>query len=242
MKVLGIIPARGGSKRIPRKNLVELAGKPLLWHTFSACAGSRLLSEVVLSTEDDEIADYAAGEGVAVVRRPSELATDTANNIAVWQHAVRAMGERDGGRPEAFVNLNPTSPLRTASDIDDAIRMLEDTGCDAVFGVTALAVRPDKIHRIDAEGRMDFCWPFRDEARLAAKQLVPAYHVLNGAITAARTAVLDRGDTWPDLFLAEGTDLRALVMPRARSVDVDDHVDLALCEHLLRAAPQQGEA
>jgi len=123
-RFLGLIPARGGSKRVPRKNLSSVAGKPLLAWTIEAAQSAQRLDRVVLSTDDDEIAGLGSKLGVEVpFRRPPELASDTAAGSDVTVHAVRSLAER-GDTFDYVVVLQPTSPLRVAADIDAAIELL----------------------------------------------------------------------------------------------------------------------
>src|SRR5205085_8952040 len=118
---LGIVPARGGSKGIPRKNMVELGGKPLVQHSIEAGLGSSRLDLLLLSSEDREILELAMELGCAVVERPSALARDEAATIDVVIHALDHAEGDHGLRPDAVVLLQPTSPFRTAADIDGAI-------------------------------------------------------------------------------------------------------------------------
>ena len=124
--ILGVVPARGGSKRIPRKNLSMLAGKPLLQWTLEAAHASSRLERVVVSTEDAEIAAFATAHGTEVLYRPPELATDGSTTAAVLQHAVQALD------PDVVVLLQPTSPIRFRGLIDRCIQAFEDAGCDTL--------------------------------------------------------------------------------------------------------------
>ena len=140
MDVLGLIPARGGSKGVPRKNLAQVAGKPLLAWTVEAARAASELTRVVVSTDDDEI---AAEAGVEVLRRPAELAADDAPMLEVVRHAVSELG------PDVVVLLQPTSPLRRAEHVDAAVRLLLESGADAVVSVVAVP------HRYSPEALMD---------------------------------------------------------------------------------------
>ena len=122
-RVLGVIPARGGSKRIPGKNLRELCGKPLIQYTIEAAESATRLTNFVVSTEDQNIANVSIGLGAYVVKRPEELATDEATSGAVLKHALKWM-ETDTDRYDMVVCLHPTSPIRDPKHIDQAIEML----------------------------------------------------------------------------------------------------------------------
>lgn len=135
MRVLGLIPARGGSKGVPRKNVRLLGGKPLLQYTADSALGARCLTRVVLSTEDAEIADVGRRCGLEVpFMRPVELAADNTPSLPVVQHAIRAL-EALGDVFDAVCLLQPTNPLRTAADIDACIERLEVSGADSVVSV-----------------------------------------------------------------------------------------------------------
>src|SRR5688572_5610508 len=153
MNVLGVIPARGGSKGIPGKNLAPVAGRPLLAYTADAARGSRRLSHVVVSTDDAAIADAARALGLEVpFMRPADLASDEALMQPVLQHAVREMAA-GGFSADAVVLLQPTSPLRRATHIDAAIELLESSGADTVVTVVEVPhqFNPVSILRLDGD-------------------------------------------------------------------------------------------
>ncbi|RZF61190.1 acylneuraminate cytidylyltransferase [Sphingomonas populi] len=136
MQTLAIIPARGGSKGIPRKNVLPLGGTPLIAHTiYAACAASRV-SRVVVSTDDDEIASVALHHGAEVVRRPAELATDTASSEAALLHTLDVLRADEGYEPDLLVFLQCTSPLTAPEDIDGTIAALIDAHADSALAVT----------------------------------------------------------------------------------------------------------
>lgn len=126
IEFLGIIPARGGSKGIPRKNIKEIAGKPLIAWTIESAKASKKLSRFVVSTEDAEIADISRKYGAEVVDRPNELATDEANTLSVLQHVLSKI------HADAVVLLQPTSPVRDKTIIDTCIKRFQDTGVDSL--------------------------------------------------------------------------------------------------------------
>src|ERR687888_2652879 len=130
VQVLALIPARGGSKGIPRKNLATLAGRPLLAWTIDAALGSRAVTRTVVSTEDDEIAEAARSLGAEVLTRPPELADDDTPMQPVIAHALGELGA-----PDVLVLLQPTSPLRRAEHVDEAVELLVATGADSLLSV-----------------------------------------------------------------------------------------------------------
>ena len=138
LTVLGVTPARGGSKSIPGKNVYPLAGKPLIVWTLEAGQRSVLLDRIVVSTDDEEIAEVSREAGAEVIMRPAELATDTAHTEPVLVHVLEQLEQTEGYVPDAVALLQCTSPLRGARVIDAGIRKLGETGCDVVMTVAPL--------------------------------------------------------------------------------------------------------
>jgi CMP-N,N'-diacetyllegionaminic acid synthase len=213
MDVLGLIPARGGSKGISRKNLAPVGGKPLLAWTVDAARAATELTRVVVSTDDDEI---AAGAGVEVLRRSAELAADDTPMLEVVRHAIAELS------PDVVVLLQPTSPLRRAEHVDAAVRLLLESGADAIVSVVAVPhrYRPDALMDV-VDGRV----VARGSARTRQeKELV---YARNGpAVLALRSDRL--GD---DLY---GGDCRPYLMGERDSLDVDEQFDLELADFLLQ--------
>jgi YrbI family 3-deoxy-D-manno-octulosonate 8-phosphate phosphatase len=147
--VVAIIPARGGSKRIPSKNLIEVAGHPLIEHTIRHALNASTVDEVYVSTEDEQVAAVAGRAGAAVIKRPLELAGDTASSETALLHALDVLRSGDGGEPELVVFLQCTSPVRRAGDIDAAVRTLLDADADSLF--SAIENR-DLLWRLAANG------------------------------------------------------------------------------------------
>ncbi len=222
-EIVGLITARGGSKSIPRKNLMPLAGKPLIAWTIEAALASRRLSRVLVSTDDAEIAQVAASWGVeAPFTRPGELAQDATPHILVVEHAIHWLDETQGVRPEYVLLLQPTSPFRTAEDIDAAIALAEAHAAIAVVSVCEMGRHPYLAKRILADGTLaDFMTT--DIAYLRRQDLPPAY-ALNGALYLNRRESLLRDHT----FLPPGT--LGYVMPAERSLDMDTAWDFHLAE------------
>jgi CMP-N,N'-diacetyllegionaminic acid synthase len=212
MDVVGVIPARGGSKGIARKNLAPVAGRPLLQWTVEAARGASELTSVVVSTDDDEI---AAAAGVEVLRRPPELAADDTPMLDVVRHAVEQLA------PDVVVLLQPTSPLRRAEHIDACVRLLLESGADAVVTVVAVP------HAFRPESLMDVVGPrVVSRASATTRQDKGLVYARNGPAVLVRRA--DRlGD---DLY---GGDVRPFVMDVKDSLDVDEPFDLELAGLLL---------
>jgi CMP-N-acetylneuraminic acid synthetase len=213
--VLGLIPARGGSKGIPQKNLAPLGGKPLIAWTLEAAHASNSLTSVVVSTDSEEIA--ATANGTRVLARPAELARDDTPMRTVVDHALAELG-----LPDVLVLLQPTSPLRRSEHIDAAVRLLVDSGADSVVSVVEVPHRyaPGSLMAL-ADGRLAV--PGDTAARRQDKQRL---YARNGpAVLALRPDRL-RDDMY-------GRDCRAYVMRAEDSVDVDEPFDLELAEFLL---------
>lgn len=226
MKVLGVVTARGGSKSLPRKNLRMLAGRPLLAYTLEAASRAQLLDRVVVSTDDPEIASEARRLGADLpFMRPEALAGDGTPTLPVLQHAVREL-ERQGYTCDAVATLQPTSPLRLAEDIDAALRLIAETGCRSVVSVVAAPCHPSRMRIVDGT----LVRPLTGGSfELKSRQEFDHVYVENGAIYVTRH----------DILMREGAILaspaRAIIMPRERSVDVDDELDLSLAELLIQA-------
>ncbi len=218
MRVIGLIPARGGSKGIPRKNLAPLGGRPLLAYTVEAALGSKALTRTVVSTDSPEIAEVARALGAEVpFVRPAHLARDETPMRDVVLHALGELGVCD-----VLVLLQPTSPLRGSRHIDEAVRLLLDSGADSVVSVVEVPhqFRPGKLMAIEDGRLVRLGWDAPDRHAGAT------VYARNGpAVLALRPERL--GD---DLY---GGVCRPYLMDMADSIDVDGPADLALAEHFL---------
>jgi len=220
LSVLALIPARGGSKGLPGKNLRPLAGRPLIAWSIAAARACPAIDDVIVSTDDPAIAAAARAEGARVpFPRPAELATDGARSIDVVHHALRALP----ALPDLVVLLQPTSPLRRAEDITAALTRCVESGADTCVSVTPSAKSPAWMYQLDAEGRMR---PLLDTPAASRRQDLPPVYVLNGAVYVARTPWLLAHDG----FIAP--DGVASVMPPERSIDIDTLLDFRLAELL----------
>ena len=228
LRVLGIVTARGGSKGIPRKNLALLAGKPLLAWTAEVALAAKYLNRVVLSTDDDEIADVGRDLGLDVpFMRPPELACDDTRTIPVLQDVVRRL-ESCGESYDAVFTLQPTNPFRSVADIDGAISLLETTGADSVISFVEVGEKhPARMKLIDAEGRVTdpaFAEAFEGQRR----QDLPALYLREGSVYLTRRNVLmEQGSL-------KGRDCRAWIVHPERACNIDTPLDLFFAEQLLR--------
>lgn len=205
MRVLGLIPARGGSKGIPRKNVRKLAGRPLICYSFDSALGSRCLDRIIVSTDDPEIAGLARQAGIAVpFMRPADLASDNAAMLPVVQHAVRALKSLDGYEPDVVVLLQPTAALRQARHIDEAVTLLLDRGADSIVSVCPVpeAFNPYWVHIVSADGRLVHFIP-DGMTRYTRRQDLPRVYWREGTIYAVRRDTLMLKNTlYGDVCLA----------------------------------------
>lgn len=221
---VAIIPARGGSKGLPRKNILNLAGKPVIGYTIEAALQSAIFQQVVVSTDDEEIADAARLYGADILMRPGELAEDHTGMYAVVDHALRQIDPQ--GQVQCFALLQPTSPLRTANHIRQAYEMMLShwEGCDMVVSV-ALAEHPrNLVHPLDERGTLaNFVGDFAHYSRQTHAQC----YTPNGAIFLAK----------PEAYRLRqhffGERSLAYVMDRHSSVDIDDEIDFLLAQVLM---------
>lgn len=224
---LGLIPARGGSKGIPRKNLVPLAGKPLIQYTLEATLNCRLLDRVILSTDDEEIAEFGRQAGIEVpFIRPAAIATDDASTRSVQRHALQWFRQNEGTLPDALVTLQPTSPLRTSCHIDEAISRFQTQQADTVLGVTPVRDHPYEIVGF-SDGKMYRA--FDRPANVVRRQQYPPFYKINGAIYITKSLILINLDT------GYGDRVFDYEMDWDESVDVDSLHDLQTADALLRA-------
>jgi CMP-N-acetylneuraminic acid synthetase len=225
LQVVGIIPARGGSKGLPRKNVRLMCGKPMIAYTIEAALASGRLTRTIVTTEDREIRRVAGDYGAEVIDRPPELASDSATSLDVVRHAIDRL-ETGGRPPDVVVLLQPTSPLRNAADISAALEI--SLGSRApVISVTE-AVHSPCWSFVICDGRLS---PLLGEQYLSLRrQDLPRAYMPNGAVYVAESGYIKDGNG----FLGPAT--IPYVMPGERSVDVDTEMDFLLCELLMAGA------
>lgn len=228
-KTLAVIPARGGSKGVPRKNIRPVCGKPLIAYSIeTALAAKDLFHRVLVSTDDAEIAEIAKKCGADVpFLRPTELANDKAPMIPVLQHAI-GFAEAEGGvRYDWVCLLQPTEPFRTVEDIQQTLRIVQAGGCDSVISVVQVfSVHPILMKRIEDGRLLPFCIEEKEGTR--RQDYAPAAYMRNGAIyLSRRDVVMERGSIWGDVIYP-------YVMPPERSVGVDSELDFRLVEQLMQ--------
>lgn len=228
MRILGIIPARGGSKGIPRKNIKILAGKPLIAHTIDAVKESGICDRLILSTDDAEIADVGGKYGVEVpFMRPMELASDTAATLDVLVHALSWLRETESYVPDVVMLLQPTAPLRKARHIIEALNVFTSTGADSVVSLTEVpdTHNPHWQFTIGVDQRLQIFTgePFGQLIR--RRQDLGKTFTREGSLYIFKTELLFRN---PPTFY--GDDVRAYVMDVASSLNIDTLEDFALAE------------
>lgn len=222
--VLALIAARGGSKGLPRKNVLLAGGKPLLAWTVQAALNAESVNRVVLSSEDDEIMAVALAAGCEVpFRRPSVLANDQASSMDVVIHALCELPGYD-----YVVLLQPTSPLRTSSDIDAAFKCMRDHDAPACVSVTEAEQSPYWMYNLSGDDRMHSI--LESQPNFSRRQDLPPVYVLNGAIYIAKIDWLVQTRS----FLCPET--VAYKMPKDRSLDIDDATDFQRLIQIIESA------
>jgi CMP-N,N'-diacetyllegionaminic acid synthase len=231
---IAIIPARGGSKRLPGKNMMMIAGKPLIGWTIEAAIQSGVFSRVVVSTDSWEIAVMAAQFGAEVpFMRPDELSQDDTPSIEVLIHAARELiGDKETHWTH-LACLQPTSPLRTAENIRDAVKLLEEKQADAIVSVCKSEHSPLWSNTLPENLSLDGF--IAENIQKTPSQQLPAYYRLNGALYFCRIPRLIEERT---LFLKTGA--YAYIMNRKDSIDIDDQVDFDLAGIYLGQRSSQG--
>lgn len=226
--IVAVIPARGGSKGVPRKNIRPLAGKPLIAYAIETALASRLIGRVIASTEDQEIAGIAREHGAEVpFMRPSELAQDDSPEWQTWQHAIRTLEQMEGGPAmDVFVCVPPTSPLRSVEDVDACIQTLVESDADLVITVRPAERSPYfNMVTLDNAGYARLVVP-PDGPVHRRQDAPPVYDMTTVAYAARPQFVLQAGSMF------EGR-LKAVLVPAERALDIDTELDFQFAEFLL---------
>ena len=218
-KIISIIPARGGSKRLPRKNILLLAGKPLIAYSIEQSFKSKYIDRTIVSTEDKEIAETSKKYRAEIIKRPKELATDEATTLVVLQHVLSVLREQNYN-PDVVVLLQPTSPLRKTSQIDESIRKLIDNNANMVVSASELhigykwllGIKNGKLHFISENDLKDTRTQDQEKA-----------YILNGAINAYKTEIVLKSGIYNF-----NDNCLPLIMDKITSMEIDDKADLEL--------------
>ena len=227
MKILGIIPARGGSKGVIKKNIRTVGGEPLIAYSIRAAQTSKLLSHYVTTTDDEKIAEVACQYGSPLLMRPGELARDDTPIVPVVWHALESV-ERDlEYQFDVIVLIQPSSPIRVGKDIDIVISMFKkDPELESVISVCPMEdISPARMYQIDENGYMNPLWK---KFETCNRQSLPQLYIRNGAIYAVRRSVLKEQGELMSKYK------KAYVMPRSHWATIDDERDLAIADLLIR--------
>ena len=219
---LAIIPARGGSQRLPRKNILDLAGKPLIAWSIEAALKSEYIDKVIVSSDDEEILQVSSSFGSDTLKRPDELATDISTSFDAIKHTIDNTKEYD-----YIILLQPTSPLRNFSHIDEAIQTLVDKDADAVISVCEMDHSPLWSNTLPKDENMSLF--IRDEVKNRRSQDLEDYYRLNGAVYICKTDLLLKEETF---FIKEN--IYAYKMDRKSSIDIDEKIDFKLAEFFIK--------
>lgn len=223
-KILALIPARGGSKGIKNKNIVELNGHPLIAYSIKTSLNSRYIDETVVTTDSEDIAKISKNYGASVpFLRPKELASDQAKTIDAVVHAIKMLHEVKLYF-DVLILLQPTQPLRTANDIDGALEMFFEKGMQGLVSVSPVADHPLLIRSFDEEGNL---MSLLGENSTCRRQDMKNYYKVNGCIYINRICTLTKHTSFNDNPVG-------YIMDGAHSVDIDDMEDLRLAEYYLQ--------
>ena len=228
-RVLAMIPARAGSRRVPGKNLAKLGGRSLVRRSLETALAAERIDAVVLSSDDEAILREAQGLDVLSLARPAELASATARSYDVAVHALRAAETELQQRFDVVALIQCTTPFTEPSDLDGALALLERAGAKSVVTVTEAPdmAHPLKLKRLEGDRLV----PFLEDDRLTPSHALPKLWVRNGALYASRREVLERDG----ILVAD--EVLGYPMPDRRSLDVNTPLDLAFAEFLLSRAP-----
>jgi len=233
MKTLALIPARGGSKSIPLKNIKLFCGKPLIVYSIEAALECSLIDRTIVSTDSADIAEIARGAGAEVpFLRPEELAQDDTPDFPVFIHCIEWLKEHEGYEPDILVHLRPTSPLRTVSMIENAIQLLrDDPDADAVRAVCEPSQNPFKMWEIREDGFMSpLVKTDIPEQYNQPRQRLPVVYWQNGYIDVTRRKTLLESKSMT------GDRIKPLVVDNANIIDIDNELTFALAEAMYRKA------
>lgn len=227
-KILAVIPARGGSKRLPGKNIKKIGGKPMIAYAILAAKGSKYIDRVIVSTDDKNIIRVAKEYGAEVpFVRPAELASDTATAISVLQHAVTYMENSGKFMPDIIVLIQPTSPLVRPEDVDGTIEKMFFARTNSCFTVSEINQRPEWMYHIGGKKPKLFLSHSNQEAKRS--QDLPKLAIINGAVYATKYNTLMKKS-----LINDPKNTSIYLMPKERSVDIDDYFDFKIAEALFK--------
>ena len=228
LKIICVICARGKSKGFPRKNIKELKGTPLIIHTLDVAQKCDLIDDIVISTDDDEIAQVLKDNGYEIpFKRPSELATDEISIYPVIRHAIEWAQKNWKKDWDLILDLQVTSPYRLVEDIENAIKILVDNNHDNLFSVTSASNNP-YFNLIERNKKGEIALSKTLKEQIFRRQDAPDVYAINGSIYIWKLKKFMKND-----FLIN-PDTGIYIMPRERSIDVDEEIDLKILECLMK--------
>jgi len=219
---LAIIPARGGSKRLPRKNILDLNGKPLIAWSIEAGLNSKYIDKTIVTSDDDEILDIAKKFHSDTIKRPHELASDTSSTFDAIKHTIDSLKRYD-----FIILLQPTSPLRTSRHIDEAIELLDQKNADAIVSVCEMDHSPLWSNTLPEDYSMDHF--IKDEIKNKRSQDLDPYYRLNGAIYICNVDKLLEEES----FIIN-SNIYAYKMAKNNSIDIDEKIDYTIAEAFIK--------
>lgn len=226
--MLAIIPARGGSKSVPGKNVKLLCGKPLIVYTIEAAMAAKSIDQIVLSTDDPEIAEVAGKYGVRIpFMRPKELAQNNSLALDNYIYTIERLNTEFNNNYKEFIVLLPTSPLRIAEDIDNAVELFYKNNADSVISCVEMSHPPHWAKKIDKNGKIKNYFNIHIKIDNKNRQEFEPAYIPNGAIFIFRYSLLKEKHTY------YSEDTYAYIMPKERSVDIDSLFDFNYIEYLI---------
>lgn len=224
-KIIAIIPARGGAKGIPKKNIRILAGKPLIVYTINSALQSKYVTRIVVSTDSKEVSDISISAGAEVIKRPKKFAKDFSPTQQAVDHVIDYLARNEKYKPDVVLLLQPTSPLRTAKDIDQALDIFFKNTCESVISICELEHSPHWSFKIKEK----YLKPVFDSKYLnQRRQDLPKAYIPNGAIFISTPGNLFKYKS----FFCER--VLPYIMPKERSVDIDNKHDFKLAEFFIQ--------
>ncbi len=234
MNILGVITARGDSKGVPRKNIKALGGKPLIAYTIEVAQESDLFTDLIVSTNDEEIASVCRAYGANIpFMQPNELATDTSGHLEVMRYAIRFMENKKNLVYDYAVILQPTSPFRLAEDIDKTIKKIIEQGADSAFSMCEIepSQHPMKVKKMDGDVVRSYCM---EEKVGTHRQDFPVAYKRSGAVyVTRRDLVMNNNILFGDFAVGH-------IVPLERSIDIDSQFDWIKAEYMLEDLKKRG--
>lgn len=235
-EILALIPARGGSKGLPGKNIRPLNNKPLIAHSIEEALKSKLITRVIVATDSEEIAEVARSYGAETpFVRPQEVSTDTSHAFAIYKYSAQWLLKKEGYKSDIQCNMLGTTPLRNSKDIDAAMELMIESNCDWCFSVNEMEHHPYRAMKLIDNTRMNAWFDIPRETLWSNRQELPYALRFNGGIMAGKTDHILNFDEYNiDNLEFKDIDVRYLKMPMNRSYDIDTIEDFEFIEYLMQ--------